>query len=183
MNKRQIIQHYKNIHNEDMKRYNENISLISKLIESDSFLIVKYVTILRKCEMYQALKSYGKYYSLLYYFWHWKLNMLSYKLGFQIPLNVFDGGLRIYHFGRIIVNGKAKVGKNCTLQPGIVIGNRNPDEVPVIGDNLYMSPGSMILGRTTIGNNVKLAPNAVVITDIPDNVLVAGNPAKIIKYY
>lgn len=33
-----------------------------------------------------------------------------------------------------------------------------------------------------IGNNVTVAPNAVVTHDIPDNCIVAGIPAKIIKY-
>ena len=34
----------------------------------------------------------------------------------------------------------------------------------------------------TIGNNVVVAAGSVVVKDVPDNVVVAGNPAKIIKY-
>ena len=51
-----------------------------------------------------------------------------------------------------------------------------------IGDNCYIGTGSTILGPVKIGNNVTVAAGSVVVKDIPDNVIVAGNPAKIIKY-
>lgn len=37
-------------------------------------------------------------------------------------------------------------------------------------------------GGIFIGNNITVAPNAVVTHDVPDNCIVAGVPAKIIKY-
>ena len=38
------------------------------------------------------------------------------------------------------------------------------------------------LGGVKIGNHVTIAPNAVVVKDVPDYAVVAGVPAKIIKY-
>ena len=38
------------------------------------------------------------------------------------------------------------------------------------------------MGQVKVGNNVTIAPNAVVTHDVPDNCVVAGVPAKIIKY-
>jgi serine O-acetyltransferase len=38
------------------------------------------------------------------------------------------------------------------------------------------------LGPVKIGNNVTIGAGAVVVKDIPDNCVVAGNPAKIIKF-
>ena len=38
------------------------------------------------------------------------------------------------------------------------------------------------LGGVIIGDNVTIAPNAVVVKDVPDNCIVAGVPAKIIKF-
>lgn len=32
------------------------------------------------------------------------------RLGFSIPINVFDYGLRINHYGTIVVNTKARIG-------------------------------------------------------------------------
>ena len=52
----------------------------------------------------------------------------------------------------------------------------------VVGDNVYISTGVTILGPVTIGNNVTIGAGAVVVKDIPDNCVVAGVPAKIVKY-
>lgn len=37
-------------------------------------------------------------------------------------------------------------------------------------------------GGVKIGDNVTIAPNAVVVKDVPDNAIVAGVPAKVIKF-
>lgn len=44
------------------------------------------------------------------------------KLGFVIPPNVFGGGLRINHFGNIVVNSEAKIGEWCDIHQGVNIG-------------------------------------------------------------
>ena len=51
-----------------------------------------------------------------------------------------------------------------------------------VGDNCYVGTGATILGPIRIGNNVTIAAGAVVTKDVPDNVVVAGVPAKIVKY-
>ena len=67
----------------------------------------------------------------------------------------------------------------------VLIGKKSPEikECPIsIGDDCYISTGITILGPISIGNNVTIAAGAVVTKDIPDNCIVAGIPAKIIKY-
>ena len=44
-----------------------------------------------------------------------RFRYLSKKLGFTIPINVFGPGLSIAHYGTIVVNSKAKIGKNETI--------------------------------------------------------------------
>ena len=102
--------------------------------------------------------------------------------GIQIPRGCSIGpGLRIYHFGCIVLNPLTEIGKNCTLRHGVTIGNRKEiDDVPVIGDNVDIGAGAKILGRIRIGNNVTIGANAVVINDIPDNHIAVGIPAKAI---
>lgn len=113
--------------------------------------------------------------------WH-KYRMRKYgrMMGLQIPPHAIDFGIKLYHWGWMIVNGKAKIGKNLTIYPGVTVGGAKTG-VPSIGDNVFLGLGSKVFGGITIGNNVIVAPNAVVVKDVPDNCVVAGVPAKIIK--
>lgn len=111
-----------------------------------------------------------------------RLRKLSYKTGFQIPPNVLGKGVTIWHWGYIVINELAKLGDNCVLNPGIIIGHKEPGSTPPqIGNNVFVGAGAKIIGNITIGNNVTIAPNSSVVHDIPDNCVVAGSPAKIIK--
>lgn len=55
-------------------------------------------------------------------------------------------------------------------------------ERPVIGDNVSLGANVTIIGGVHVGNNVKVGAGSVVVKDVPDNCVVAGNPAKIIRY-
>lgn len=109
--------------------------------------------------------------------------VLSIVLGVNIPRSTsVKGGLRVHHYGCIVVNSYTKIGRNCTLRQGVTIGNKNrEDDCPVIGDNCDIGAGAKILGAIHIGNNVTIGANAVVVKDVPDNCIVGGIPAKIIK--
>ena len=154
--------------------------------ECDQYYLWRYVRTLRFCEFYLNNSYRYKrsilsiFYSLKYYLSLRKLRHYSYKTGIQISVNTFDIGLQIFHFGSIIVNENAKVGKNATILPGVVIGQKD-GRVPIIGDNCYIGAGCKILGGIVIGDNVIIAPNAVVVKDVPANSIVAGVPAKVIK--
>lgn len=101
--------------------------------------------------------------------------------GLQIPPHTMGFGVKIYHWGWMIVNGKARIGRGCIIYPGVTVGAAKSG-VPTIGDNVFLGLGSKVFGGITIGNNVTVAPNAVVTKDVPDNCVVAGVPAKIIKH-
>ena len=79
-----------------------------------------------------------------------------------------------------MVSGGAKIGKNCRIHSGVNIGEKNG--FSEIGCNVYIGPGAKIFGPIKIGNNVKVGANAVVTKSFQDNVVIAGIPAKIIKY-
>ena len=108
--------------------------------------------------------------------------ILTLLTGIHLPRGCKIGpGLRIYHFGGIILNPYTVIGKNCTLRHNVTIGNlKNDFDIPVIGDNVDIGCGAVILGDIKIGNNVKIGANAVVIQDVPDNHIAVGNPAKIL---
>jgi serine O-acetyltransferase len=104
--------------------------------------------------------------------------------GIHIPRGCKIGpGLRIYHYGCIVLNPDTIIGTNCTMRHGVTIGNRKTEhDIPVIGDNVDIGTGAKILGAITIGNNVKIGANAVVLDNIPDNAVAVGVPARIILH-
>jgi serine O-acetyltransferase len=109
----------------------------------------------------------------------------SYKYGFQIPTSTEIGeGLYIGHYGTIVINSKAKIGKNCNIAHNVTIGQSNRGKLkgyPTIGDRVWIGTGSVIVGNITIGSDVLVAPNSFVNRDVPANSLVIGNPCKIIS--
>lgn len=147
-----------------------------KIIGDD---IWKFEIVLRKHEYYKNTNS-NILLRKVYGFLHMRL---GYKLGFSIPCNVFGGGLRINHYGLIIVNENAKIGEWCDIHQGVNIGtNIEVGSVPTIGDNVYIGPGAKIFGKITIGDNTMIGANSVVCKSFPEgNCRVAGNPAGIIS--
>lgn len=99
--------------------------------------------------------------------------------------NTCGPGLAIFHTGDFIfIKPTASIGCNCTLRPGVVIGQKHTGEKPQpvqIGDNVDFGIGVKVFGSLKIGNNVSIGANAVVTHDIPDNAIAGGIPAKIIK--
>ncbi len=87
------------------------------------------------------------------------------------------------HLGPILINNKARIGCDVKMHmnSAIVAGGSN-DYVPVIGDNVVIGYGAVILGNTRIAKGVAVGANAVVNKSIDqENVTIAGVPAKIIS--
>lgn len=51
----------------------------------------------------------------------------------------------------------------------------------IIGDNVWIGGGVIILPGVTIGSNVVIGAGSVVTKDIPDNKIAYGNPCRIIR--
>ncbi len=103
--------------------------------------------------------------------------------GISLPASARIGkGFYIGHFGGIILHSDVRIGENCSIGSGVVIGVRALGKagVPVIGNNVYIGVGAKVLGNIKVGNDVKIGANAVVIHDVPDGATVVGIPAKII---
>lgn len=112
------------------------------------------------------------------------LKLTSYITHIQIPPHTQIGeGLYIGHYGSIIINPGAVIGRNFSIAAGTLIGNAQGENsgVPTIGDNVYMGRNAIVIGGIKIGNNVLIAPGAFVNFDVPDNSIVIGNPGKIIQ--
>ena len=156
---------------------------LASLTYGEHARIRNYLTTLRYTEYYSN-KS-GLIGKILYLINNLNLRRKSLKYGIYIAPNSIDKGLNLPHPGFIRVGSWTKIGKNCTILPMVLFGKAHPKNNTKIevGDNCYFGAGSSVIGdQLTIGNNVTVAAGAVVTKDIPDNVIVAGVPAKIVKY-
>lgn len=109
--------------------------------------------------------------------------MIETAVGITLPISADIGpGLRIWHFGNIVVHADAIIGANCTLRQGVTIGNRHQDgPVPHIGDNVEFGAYAQVLGGVKIGNNCKIGAMSVVLIDMPDGATAVGIPARIVE--
>ena len=51
----------------------------------------------------------------------------------------------------------------------------------IIGDNVWIGGGAIIMPGVTIGNNVVIGAGSVVTKDIPDNTVAYGNPCRVMR--
>ena len=144
----------------------------------------KFEIIYRKYEYYRNSYNKGILNKIFCIYYKIRFSRLSVKLGFSIPINVFDEGLSIAHYGCIVVNGNARIGKNCRIQECVTIGATNGQEdAPLIGDNCFIGSGAKIIGRIRISDDVCIGAGSVVVKDIDEKgITVAGIPAKKISY-
>lgn len=125
----------------------------------------------------------GKKARLLFLISRFILKHYSYKYEFDITYRTPIGpGLSIAHIGYCVV-GASKIGSNCFLRPGVVLGKNLTDNgaTPVVGDNVHFGAGCKVIGNIYIGNNVVIGANAVVTHDVPSNTAVGGIPARQLK--
>ena len=111
------------------------------------------------------------------------LKVVSYITHIQIPYQTrIAEGFRIVHFGTIVINPEAVIGRNFNVSQGVLIGNAQGKRagVPTLGDNVCVNANAIIIGGCRIGNNVLIAPGAFVNFDVPDNSIVIGNPGQIV---
>ena len=84
----------------------------------------------------------------------------------------------------VVVHSKCVIGDRCTIGQQVTLGggNRRYPGVPQIGNDVYIAKGAIVIGGITIGDNVTIGANAVVTKPVPANAIVAGVPAKILRF-
>lgn len=101
--------------------------------------------------------------------------------GISIPVQAEIGkGLRIHHFGGIIVHSETAIGEGCTLYHGVTLGDRGGrGGAPHIGKHVMIGAGAKLLGHIEVGDYCRIGANAVVRTSVPMGCLAVGVPAVI----
>jgi len=154
--------------------YGENgESLPHRLMRSPE---IKYISLFRKtngCNLFP-----------LRIYYTWRLKLMSYKTGIQIPPRTDIGeGFYIGHHGRVIIHPDAKLGKNMNIATGVTIGAENRGKrkgVPTFEGKCWIGTNAVVVGNVKIGEDVLIAPLAYVNFDVPPHSVVVGNPGKII---
>ena len=90
-------------------------------------------------------------------------------------------GTGFMHPVNVVIDKGVKVGKNCLIHQNVTIGSENVSP-PILGDRVTIYPNVVIWGNVKIGNDVIIGAGSVVKESVPDSAVVAGNPAKVIKY-
>jgi serine O-acetyltransferase len=105
------------------------------------------------------------------------------------PALSVGSGLLIIHGWGLVVNQGARIGRNVTLMQGVTIGRADAiahdgsrtTGYPVIGNDVWIGPGAVIVGGVHIGDGCRILANSVVTTDLPAGCMAGGVPAKVIK--
>ena len=92
------------------------------------------------------------------------------------------GGLYIAHVGGVHINPGAVLGRNCDLAHRITIGASAMGRagIPVLGDEVYIGTGAVLVGKIKVGSGAKIAANTLVMSNVPAGATVMGVPGRII---
>jgi serine O-acetyltransferase len=101
--------------------------------------------------------------------------------GISIPASCRIGpGLRIHHFGGVILHESVELGTGCTLYHEVTIGDRGGHgRAARVGDRAVFGAGAKVIGEITIGDDCIVGANALLRESLPDGTLAVGNPAVI----
>lgn len=112
--------------------------------------------------------------------------LTTWLLGVELPPETDVGpGLRLVHPQAIVVNGESRIGARCMLRASTTLGNvvggdGEPSGSPVVGDDVELGVGVIVVGPVTIGDGARVGAGAVVIRDVPAGATAVGNPARVL---
>ena len=81
-------------------------------------------------------------------------------------------GLLVSHGVGLVIGDRVRLGENAVLLHQVTIGapdRGRVEEMPVVGDNLYVGAGARLIGAITVGDNVIIGANAVITEDVPSD--------------
>ena len=142
-----------------------------------------------------TIKKCMKHYRWMQYYFYRKNKIMEYlharfmnhygnKVGIYIGRECLEQGITIYHQG-ITINGAARLGEGCKLHGNNCIGNKGAggeNKAPIIGKNVDIGFGAVIIGDVKIADNCVIGANAVVTKSfLEPGTVICGVPAREIK--
>lgn len=100
------------------------------------------------------------------------------------PLASIGPGLYLAHSVGVGIGRYVKIGSNCRIHLGVVIGpqtiERSAPEYTVIGDDVFIGTHAVIVGGVTIGDGAVIGANSLVVRDVEPYTIVSAAPARVV---
>ncbi|MEH1014445.1 serine acetyltransferase [Micromonospora sp. CPCC 206060] len=110
------------------------------------------------------------------------LNLLVLRLGTNsdLPRELVCGpGLRLFHPYGLVLHRGVRIGRNVTMYHRITIGRRDLSGEPVIGDDVTIGAGAVVLGPVVVGDRARIGAGAIVLDDVPVDGIAVGPRADV----
>lgn len=100
----------------------------------------------------------------------------------MLPGSKIAPGLVLPHPTGVVIGHRVAIGLDCTILQNVTLGEKrilgeHTRLYPVLGDNVVVGAGAVVLGGVSIGNSSVVGANAVVMADVPDHSTAVGIPA------
>jgi len=89
-------------------------------------------------------------------------------------------GLRLPHATGVVIGMGSRLGKGVTIYQNVTIGAKEGEVTayPVIGNDVTIYAGAVIVGAIRIGDGAIVGANSVVLQDVASGCVVVGAPAR-----
>lgn len=99
------------------------------------------------------------------------------------PRAVIGRRFWLAHQSGVVIGHGVVIGDDCMVRQNVTIGadqRGSARRPPVIGDNVEIGAGAVILAGVTVGDRARVGPNAVVMKDVPAGGSAFAPPARIL---
>ena len=133
------------------------------------------------------------------------------EAGFGVEFDAEGHSFRLPHIGGVILEDRVQVGSLCSIAAGTLSPTILREDVQLdnkvhvahnvdvgarslitacaeisgsvtIGPDCWLGPNSSVINKINIGRNSLIGLGAVVTKDVGDNVVVAGSPARVLRF-
>lgn len=139
-------------------------ALIGALLFSPGFVLI----FSHRVAVFLYKKRWGKFFGRLL----WRGNVLFSGCHLGLRSSIGAGVLMPHPVGIVIGDG-VEIGDNAVIYQSVTIGaaSFSKDEYPVIGENVIIYPGSVVVGRVKVGDGAVIGANSFVRSDVPSHAI------------
>lgn len=106
--------------------------------------------------------------------------------GIELPRRTSVGKeVKFAHQGGIVIHQHAVIGDRCLIHQNVTIGNAGRgvtrDQGPVIGNDVELGVGAVVLGHVKVGDGARIGANVVVYIDVPPNATLVANSPRLLE--